>query len=49
MSNPSSSEASGPAPIEAIDVLVTDSEIRPADHASLTECGVEVILAQEHP
>lgn len=37
------------AAIEAIDVLVTDSELRPADHASLTECGVEVILAQEHP
>ena len=39
----------GFAPIDAIDVLVTDSELRPADHASLIERGVEVILAQEHP
>jgi DeoR family fructose operon transcriptional repressor len=37
------------APIDAIDVLVTDSELRPADHAVLTERGVEVITARERP
>lgn len=34
------------APIESVDVLVTDSDITPADHARLVERGVEVVVAQ---
>ena len=35
------------APIDRVDVLVTDSEITPADHADLTEHGVDVVVAQD--
>ena len=34
------------APIDRVDVLVTDSEITPADHADLTDHGVDVVVAQ---
>ena len=37
------------APIDAIDVLVTDAELRPADRTALTERGVEVIITRERP
>lgn len=33
------------APIDSLDVLVTDSEISPSDHAELTGAGLEVVLA----
>ena len=33
------------APIDRVDVLVTDSEITPADHADLTDHGVDVVVA----
>ena len=35
------------APIERVDVLVTDAEIGAADRAALSEHGVEVIPAQD--
>ena len=35
------------APIDRVDVLVTDSEITPADHADLTDHGVDVVVAQD--
>ena len=35
------------APIDRVDVLVTDSEITPADRAALTEHGVDVVVAQD--
>ena len=35
------------APIDRVDVLVTDSEITPEDHADLTEHGVDVVVAQD--
>jgi DeoR family fructose operon transcriptional repressor len=34
------------APIDRVDVLVTDSEITPEDRAALTEHGVDVVVAQ---
>ena len=34
------------APIERVDVLVTDSEITPADRAQFTDHGLEVVVAQ---
>ena len=34
------------APIEYVDVLVTDSEITPADRARFTDQGLEVVVAQ---
>ena len=34
------------APIDRVDVLVTDSEITPEDRAELTEHGVDVVVAQ---
>lgn len=34
------------APIDRVDVLVTDSEITPEDRAELTETGVDVVVAQ---
>ena len=34
------------APIDRVDVLVTDSEITPEDRAALTEYGVDVVVAQ---
>ncbi len=34
------------APIEALDVLVTDAEIAPDDRAALAEEGLEVVVAQ---
>ena len=34
------------APIERVDVLVTDSEITPADRARFTDQGLEVVVAQ---
>lgn len=37
------------APIDAIDVLVTDAELRPTDRTALTERGVEVIISRERP
>ena len=37
------------APIDRIDVLITDSEIGSADHCALTDAGVEVVVAEEHP
>ena len=37
------------APIDRVDVLVTDSEISATDHCALTDAGVEVVVAQEHP
>lgn len=33
------------APLDRVDALVTDTDIRPADHAALTEAGVEVVTA----
>ena len=33
------------APIDRVDVLVTDSEITPADHAALTDHGVDLVVA----
>jgi DeoR family transcriptional regulator, fructose operon transcriptional repressor len=33
------------APIDRVDVLVTDSEITPNDRAELTDAGVEVVVA----
>ena len=35
------------APIDRVDVLVTDSEITPEDRAELTEHGVDVVVAQD--
>jgi DeoR family fructose operon transcriptional repressor len=35
------------APIDRVDVLVTDSEITPEDRAALTEHGVDVVVAQD--
>ena len=35
------------APIDRVDVLVTDSEISPQDRAALTEHGVDVVVAQD--
>ena len=35
------------APIDRVDVLVTDSEITPEDRADLTEHGVDVVVAQD--
>ena len=35
------------APIDRVDVLVTDSEITPQDRAALTEHGVDVVVAQD--
>ena len=35
------------APIDRVDVLVTDSEITPQDRAALTERGVDVVVAQD--
>ena len=37
------------APIEQIDVLVTDAEISAADKARLTEAGVEVVATEVNP
>jgi len=34
------------APIERVDVLVTDSEITPADRARFTDHGLEVVVAR---
>jgi DeoR family fructose operon transcriptional repressor len=33
------------ATIDSVDALITDPEIGAADHAALSECGVEVVLA----
>lgn len=35
------------APVERVDVLVTDAEITDRDRAGLAECGVEVVVAGE--
>ena len=35
------------APIDRVDVLVTDSEITPEDRAELTKHGVDVVVAQD--
>jgi DeoR family fructose operon transcriptional repressor len=34
------------APLEALDVLVTDAEITPEERAALAEEGLEVVIAQ---
>jgi DeoR family fructose operon transcriptional repressor len=34
------------APIQALDVLVTDAEISPANRAALTGEGLEVVVTQ---
>ena len=34
------------APIERVDVLVTDSEITPADRARFVDQGLDVVVAQ---
>ena len=39
----------GFAPLDAVDVLVTDTEISAGDHDRLTGQGLEVIVAQESP
>jgi DeoR family fructose operon transcriptional repressor len=33
------------APIDKVDVLITDSEVNAADRDALTDRGVEVVLA----
>jgi len=33
------------APIDRVDVLVTDSEITPEDRAALAESGVDIVVA----